>query len=114
MFRMEFGDVDGREAFIYEPIPEGLLDVIFAMDDKDGFDLFGILAGKKLQQVFIVTVGAHAPDASDLRVDFVRDAVDVHLLCAGHKAAAEGTRFTIADKEDGITGVLDIVADMMH
>ncbi len=65
-------------------------------------------------EVFVVAVGAHAADAADLGVDFVEDAEDMYLFGAGHEAAAEGMGFAVADEEDGIAGVLDVVADVVH
>jgi len=110
---VKLGDADVGEAFFEEAGLKGLLDVVFAVNDKQGADLFGVLAGEELAEVFVVAVGAHAADAADLGVDLVADAEDVDLLRTGHEAAAEGMGFAVADEEDGVTAVADIVLDMV-
>ena len=111
---MQLRNLHVGKTFFEQPIPEGLLDVVFAMDDEESLHLLRVLAGKELGEVFVVAVGAHAADAADLGMDFVEDAENVDLLCAGHEPAAQGVRLAIANEEDGIAGVLDVIADMVY
>jgi hypothetical protein len=111
---MQLGNLDVGKAFPDQAVAEGLLDIVFAVDDEEGLYLSGVLASEELGEVFVVAVGAHAADAADLGVDFVEDAENMYLFCAGHEAAAEGMGFAVADEEDGIAGVLDVIADVVH
>ncbi len=81
------GDLDVVEAFFEETRLEGLLYVIFAVDDEEDFDFLRVLAGEELAQIFKVSMCAHAADAAYFCVDFVKDAEDMDLFCAGHQAA---------------------------
>lgn len=110
---MEFGDLHVGETYFIKAGFEGLLYVVFAVDDEDRLYFSGILAGEKFDEVFIIAMGAHAADAADFRMDFVKDAEDMYFFCACHKTAAEGVGFTVTDEQDGIAAVLDVIADMM-
>src|SRR5579863_6456317 len=99
---MQFGDLDVGEAFFDQAVAESLLDVVFAVNDKDPFDLPGFLAGEKLGKVFVIAVSAHAADAADFGVYFMDDSENMHLFGIGDEAATEGVGFAIAHEEDGI------------
>src|ERR1700722_5702895 len=82
LFREELWDLHIRKTFFEQAVFEGLLYIVFAVDDEDGLYFLGVLAGEELQEVNIVAVGAHAADAADFGMDLVKDAEDVYFLCA--------------------------------
>jgi hypothetical protein len=86
---VEFGNANVGEAFLLQAYLEGLLNVVFAVNDEEGFHLLWILAGEELAEVFVVTMGTHAADAADFGVDFMMYTKDVDFFCTGHEAAAE-------------------------
>ena len=110
---MEFRDLDVGETFFLEACFEGLLYIVFAVDDEEGFDLFWILAGEELREVFVVAVGAHAADAAYFRIDLVEDAEDMYLFGSGYQSASERMGFAIAYEQYRVAAVLDVIADMV-
>ena len=89
-------DLDVAETFFEETRLEGLLYVILAVNDEKGFDFLRVLAGEELKQIIDISVCAHAADAAYFCVDFVKDAEDMDLFCAGHQAAAKRMGFAIS------------------
>ena len=88
-------DLDVVETLFQETCLEGLLHVIFAVNDEEGLDFLRVLAGEELKQIINVSVCAHAADAAYFRVDFVKDAEDMYLFDAGHQAATQRMGFAI-------------------
>src|SRR5882757_8718247 len=110
---MQLRDLNVVKAFAHQPIPEGLLDLVFSMDDEEPFNLFRVLAGKELAEIFIIAMGAHAADTAYFGIHLMQHTKDMHFFGAGHQAASQATGFAIPYHQDGITGVLYIVADVM-
>src|SRR5579885_590004 len=110
---MQLGYLYVRESLADQSVPKRLLYFILAMDDKKLFYLFWVLAGEELAKVLIISVGAHAANAADLGIDLMQHAKDMYLLGPGHQTATQRMRFAIAYHEYCITGILDVVADMM-
>lgn len=87
-FVVQRRDLDVSETFFEETCLEGLLYVIFPVNDEEGPDFLGILAGEELKQIVNVSVCAHAADAAYFCVNFVENAEDMDLFDAGHQSAA--------------------------
>lgn len=92
---MQGRNLDVAKTFFEEACLEGLLYVVFAVNDEEGFDFLGILAGEELAEVIDIAVSAHAADAAYFGVDFMEDAEDMDFFGAGHQAAAQRMGFAI-------------------
>ena len=89
------------------------LHVIVAMNQEQPLHFIRILAGKKLAQILIITMGAHAPYSAYFCVHFVNSAIDLNFFGSFEQTTAQGTRFAVTRKQNGIPAVFNIVAYMM-
>src|ERR1700743_3050838 len=110
---MQFGYLDVGKSFLQQPLLKCLLYLVFSVYDKKRFYFGRVLAGEELAEVVIIPVCAHAADTADFRVDFVEDAEDMDFLGSCHQPAAKRAWFAIANQEDGIAAVFNVVADMV-
>ena len=65
-----------RNFYVQEPLfdqalLEGLLDLIFTVDDKEFLYLLGILAGQELAQILVIAMSAHASDHTHVSMNFM-------------------------------------------
>src|SRR5690606_5077885 len=110
---MLFGYLHIQKAFLQQAVPEVLLHIILTMNKKQRFYFPRILAGKELAQIFIITVCAHAADGTNFGIHLMIYSENSHFFCTGYQSATQRVGFAISGKQNSISAVLDVVADVM-
>jgi hypothetical protein len=97
------------EAFGLKMAGQGKRLFFVAVHDKNSLQLLAAAFGE-LDQFFAICMGGKGVDHFDSGVEFPLDAENAHPPPLLHQTTPQGVLRLIANDEDGVVGILDVVS----